>query len=206
MVEKGGVHVKREEKKALTRAKVVAAAREIILNEGLDQLSIRKVAKQAQVSPVTMYKYFRDKDELVAEVITESIRERADKALALASDPQLTFVEKLQAFNRQNQRWREELLAAHQQPEAGLTQLWQAAERLPRVQEEADRLANQFWQRMIENGRAEGTITVSASDLAIRYYADALVHFLGNPATKMDPATEADFTDLLLRGLGAKEG
>ncbi|MGH7482553.1 MAG: TetR/AcrR family transcriptional regulator, partial [Longimicrobiales bacterium] len=38
---------------------------------GLDALSVRRIAKRIEYSPGTIYLYFRDKDELIAAVVSE---------------------------------------------------------------------------------------------------------------------------------------
>ena len=47
----------------------VEAARDIVSERGLDALSMRSIAERIEYSPATLYLYFRDKDELVHEVV-----------------------------------------------------------------------------------------------------------------------------------------
>lgn len=194
--------MKREEKKAQTRAKIVTTARQIIINEGLVHFNIRKVAQQAQVSPVTMYKYFQDKDELVATVAAEVLQEYGAKALALAKNDQLDFVGKLREFYRQTRQWQASFLTKEELTSEVQTKLWQSISHFPQVLTVAKQYSSQFWQQMIQQGRAEGIITTRVSDLAIRYYADTLVRFMVDPTVELDETTEAEMEELLLRGIG----
>jgi AcrR family transcriptional regulator len=44
---------------------IIEAAENIIATEGIDSLSIRKIAKQIEYSPATIYHYFKDKEEIL---------------------------------------------------------------------------------------------------------------------------------------------
>jgi AcrR family transcriptional regulator len=63
-----------EEKQALTRERLVAAALLLIKEEGLDGLSMRALAEQLDVKAASLYWHVRDRRELV-ELLAESILE-----------------------------------------------------------------------------------------------------------------------------------
>lgn len=58
----------RDYSRPLTREKIAAAAIEIVRREGLPALSMRKVAGLFDVDVAALYRHFRNKDELLAEV------------------------------------------------------------------------------------------------------------------------------------------
>ena len=47
------------------RAEIIKAAREIIGNEGVDKVSIRKIAAKIEYSPAIIYHYFGNKEEII---------------------------------------------------------------------------------------------------------------------------------------------
>ncbi|HSH45079.1 MAG TPA: TetR/AcrR family transcriptional regulator [Longimicrobiales bacterium] len=53
------------------RQRIMSAAGEIVGNQGLDALSMRAIALRIGYSPATIYLYFRDKDELLGQVMNE---------------------------------------------------------------------------------------------------------------------------------------
>ena len=55
------------------RAAILAAARELILENGPEQLSLRAVARRSAYSPAALYEYFDGKDALVRAVADESL-------------------------------------------------------------------------------------------------------------------------------------
>src|SRR3954464_12066183 len=49
----------------LSRDKVLGAASELVRSEGIDALSMRRLGQRLDVWPMSIYTYFRDKDELL---------------------------------------------------------------------------------------------------------------------------------------------
>lgn len=70
----------REKAKEVLRTKIVEAARDIVSEEGLDALSMRALAERIEYSPATIYLYFRDKEELLRDVVEEGFRRLSEKA------------------------------------------------------------------------------------------------------------------------------
>ncbi|HEX6924188.1 MAG TPA: TetR/AcrR family transcriptional regulator [Longimicrobiaceae bacterium] len=71
---------RREQAKEALRTRIVEAARDIVSELGLDALSMRALAERIEYSPATIYLYFRDKDELLREVVQEGFRRLTEKA------------------------------------------------------------------------------------------------------------------------------
>lgn len=53
------------------RQTILAAARDIISQEGFPGLSIRKITRAIDYSPAIIYHYFKDKDEIVKALLSE---------------------------------------------------------------------------------------------------------------------------------------
>jgi AcrR family transcriptional regulator len=64
-----GIAERREREKEALRTRIVEAARDIVSEKGLDALSMRSIAERIEYSPGTIYLYFKDKDDLLGEVI-----------------------------------------------------------------------------------------------------------------------------------------
>ena len=56
----------------LSRERILAAALEVVEREGLDALSMRRLAQELDVWPMSVYRYFRDKDELLDAVASSA--------------------------------------------------------------------------------------------------------------------------------------
>lgn len=54
------------------RNKILTAASEIMVDEGYEKLSIRKIASKIDYSPGIIYHYFKDKSEIVSSILEEA--------------------------------------------------------------------------------------------------------------------------------------
>jgi len=54
------------------REQILAAAEEIINEQGIDKLSVRKIASRIEYSPSIIYHYFKDKDEILTHLMGKS--------------------------------------------------------------------------------------------------------------------------------------
>jgi len=71
---------RRDRRRLATRAEILAAARELLLEVGPEELSLRQVARRADFSPAALYTYFSSRDEIVSSLFDESF-ERLDAYL-----------------------------------------------------------------------------------------------------------------------------
>ncbi|GAB3516862.1 TetR/AcrR family transcriptional regulator [Emticicia fontis] len=79
-----------EHKELLVKEKAI----EMIVTEGLDGFSMQKLAKEANVSPATLYIYYRDKEDLLYQLGYEEATRLADTILK-DFDPEMGFEEGL---------------------------------------------------------------------------------------------------------------
>ena len=63
---------RRDRRRMQTRAEILAAARELLLEVGPEELSLRQVARRADFSPAALYNYFSSRDEIVASLFAEA--------------------------------------------------------------------------------------------------------------------------------------
>ncbi|WP_207425605.1 TetR/AcrR family transcriptional regulator [Pedobacter sp. SYSU D00535] len=86
-----------EHKEGLIRQEAV----EMIVREGLEGLSMQKLAKAAGVSPATLYIYFKDRDDLIIQLVIEEHTKMSRETLK-DFDPDMHFAEglKVQWNNR----------------------------------------------------------------------------------------------------------
>jgi AcrR family transcriptional regulator len=55
----------------MTRDRIFKAAKSILQKEGIDALTIRKVAKRSGISPMAVYRHFADKDALINALMAD---------------------------------------------------------------------------------------------------------------------------------------
>ena len=85
--------VNKEEK----RRNIALSCRELLLEHGINSLTISQIAKTAGVGKGTVYEYFENKEDIVFEIITTFILEHEKKLLELIEAP-ITTKEKLYQF------------------------------------------------------------------------------------------------------------
>ena len=59
-----GIAERKEREKQEMRERILSAAMKLFIRDGWEKVSIRKIAKEIEYSPGTIYLYFKDKDEL----------------------------------------------------------------------------------------------------------------------------------------------
>ena len=68
-----GVKERRAREKELLRRQILSAARELFVNEGYENVTMRKIADRIEYSPTTIYLYFKDKADLLDCVCQETL-------------------------------------------------------------------------------------------------------------------------------------
>jgi AcrR family transcriptional regulator len=67
---------------------------EMIANQGLEGFGINRLAKEAGISPATIYIYYKDKDDLISSISVEE-GTRMSEATLKGFDPEMSFEEGL---------------------------------------------------------------------------------------------------------------
>ncbi|HYE69101.1 MAG TPA: TetR/AcrR family transcriptional regulator [Anaerovoracaceae bacterium] len=75
---------RKEREKDDRRKLILNAANEIIMSEGIDHLSIRKIAGMIDYSPTIIYHYFKDKDDIISHLMNKGYMKIAN---TLSSTP-----------------------------------------------------------------------------------------------------------------------
>ena len=71
------------EHKAITRGQILAATQELLEETGSADLNLGDVAAVAGIGRTTLYEYFRDRDDLIATLVEETLPDVIDGLLAL---------------------------------------------------------------------------------------------------------------------------
>lgn len=69
-----GINERREREKAERRKTILNAARDLILERGVERVSMEDIARKAEFSKATVYLYFPGKDVLLNEISEEAAR------------------------------------------------------------------------------------------------------------------------------------
>jgi len=89
-------HLNLDSRYAETRQKILEEAYKIVVDQGLDQLSMRSIAAAVKSSPANLYEYFTNKDEIVYELYTKVMSELASHLYAVNRQlPQADYLEQI---------------------------------------------------------------------------------------------------------------
>ncbi|MBC2396734.1 AcrR family transcriptional regulator [Clostridium tetanomorphum] len=66
-----GITERRKQEKEVIKKKIIDAAKNILVKEGYENLSIRKIASKIEYSPGIIYHYFKDKAEIVNFIVED---------------------------------------------------------------------------------------------------------------------------------------
>jgi AcrR family transcriptional regulator len=93
-----GPRERREREREEIRTRILDAARELFVSEGVDAVTMRRIADRIEYSPTAIYFHFRDKDALLAELCDCDFRAFAHgfNVIAQIPDP----LERLRAAGR----------------------------------------------------------------------------------------------------------
>lgn len=64
-----GIQERKERERAELKELILLKAKDILIHEGQEKLSIRRLAQAVEYSPATIYLYFADKDEIMHELM-----------------------------------------------------------------------------------------------------------------------------------------
>jgi AcrR family transcriptional regulator len=79
-----GPKQRREREKEVLRQEILDAARELFVNEGYENVSMRRIAERIEYSPTTIYLYFEDKAALLFAICEETFAKLAKKLEIIA--------------------------------------------------------------------------------------------------------------------------
>ena len=68
-----GTKERRTREKEQLRRQILSAARELFVDQGYENVSMRKIANKIEYSPTTIYLYFKDKADLLDSVCKETL-------------------------------------------------------------------------------------------------------------------------------------
>src|SRR5450432_1396466 len=74
-----GVTERRLREKEALRQSILDAASQLVVEQGHQNLSIRKIAEKIEYAPSTIYLYFEDKYEILASICIEVFEQLAEK-------------------------------------------------------------------------------------------------------------------------------
>ena len=92
-----GIRERRDIEKADMKKKIMDAVIDLIEQEGYEKLSIRKIAAKIEYSPTTIYLYYKDKAEIIADMARELYHKVERDAVTIIDNTAADPIDKLAA-------------------------------------------------------------------------------------------------------------
>jgi len=87
------------------KAKIIRAVQKLFARGGYDGLSMRRIAREIDYSPTTIYRFFKNKEEILCTITRDTYRDLSEKFRAVAGDPNRTDLQKLKDLVSIYTRW-----------------------------------------------------------------------------------------------------
>jgi len=205
---RGAGRTKEEVVKDFRTSEIVQAARRVIAEAGLADASIERIAHEARIAKGTIYLYFRNKEELFAQVVEDGFarlmeRARSRAARARGADAKLEAVLAASIEHCVENQAIFRALQEHRQLAPDEKTVLSTA--LERNLEDLVR----FVAGIVERGAKSGELRTCDARRAARYLVEsmrgAILERLREPRRTSVQADAAEVVDFFLHGVGATE-
>lgn len=172
---------------------ILSAAELLIAKEGLQNLSMRKIASEAGIATGTLYLYFKTKDELL-DCLAEQLHERYYRYLNIQFNPNSSFFDQYrEIWNRKRHFLTDNPIIA-----ANLSQ-YQAMlcfnSILCRIMNDSEFI----WNRFVEEGKKQGVIIPLPNDLLYCMSIGVATDIAYLEQVKQEPVSTEFFEETILR-------
>lgn len=93
-----GIQERKEREKERRRQQIIVAAKRVFSNKGFNKATMEDIAKEAELSPGTLYLYFKNKEELYASLSLRILQYLHIRVSHVNKEPGLDAVKKLDAL------------------------------------------------------------------------------------------------------------
>jgi len=93
-----GIKERKEREKQLRKQQILEAAKKVFSSKGYNNTTMEEIANEAELSPGTLYLYFKSKEELNASISIEVLRFLDKKMNEVSAMEELNSLERLKAL------------------------------------------------------------------------------------------------------------
>lgn len=156
-----------EKRTKMKKDNILSTAFHLFANHGLQQVSIQHIAKEAEVSQVTIYNYFGSKDQLFIEAVKHYAISKMETFQEMLENEELTFEDKIK-----------ELIAIKQDSmsQLNLEVIQALISDKPELEEFMQEFTEQYslpsFLTLLDQGKEEGYIKQDISLEMLMFYID----------------------------------
>ena len=193
----------------LSRDHLIAAAGRVFRRKGYSASTVRDIATEAGVALGGLYRHFSSKDEFVAKVLADGMREicSAVRAAIEKMPRDAAFRDRvfagmkaqIHAMRRHGESYDEAV--RYQRSSSAPASVWKA------YREEVDNY-RLFWKQVLESGQRDGFVRQDASSTILVFYLLGAVTWViqwQNPSRRSVERIADDFATFLLEGIAPQK-
>jgi len=94
-----GIHERKDREKEIRRSQILKVAKKLFYSKGLNSPTIEEIATGAELSPGSLYSYFKNKDEIFATLNINLLKFMLEKVKKIECSTELTPQQKLDALS-----------------------------------------------------------------------------------------------------------
>lgn len=170
--------------------RILSATEKLIVEEGLQNLSMRNIAKQAGIASGTLYLYFKTKDDLLHSLATQLL-ECYNNYLSFEFNPEIALFEQYQALMRKKWLFLTERLE--------LVKQFQAVVGIDELIRETVADENSFWNKLIFEGKKQRLIAKLPNELLYSLSIGSLVDIQYLQKLNQEVDFEQHLDEIILR-------
>ena len=181
------------------RSNIVASAYSLMTTKGIRATCIQDICEKADISAVTLYKYFRSKEEIAREVTRRLYSARFRESLAITKDSESTFPQKVHNLLGY-------LIDVQHEKAPDISHEFSGVvEDSAQIKKTIDEWHDELWRELIGTGRQEGYISQNLNDRALQLYIDVFTHYIED-GMHLDAMEEqrSDIETMLIFGVEGK--
>lgn len=168
-----------QQRKQQQRQHILQTAQTLFMRDGFKATKVSAIAAAADVSQVTLYKYFDSKLNLGHQVVLAMVNDGYADSRAYATDPRLSYQEIVQKMVTLSTQMTDTMhpdfyrfVVRDMQGQLGNDETMQAYQAQKR----------NFWSVVIQRGREAGMIDPALTDDALMLYLDMFIQYISSPA------------------------
>jgi len=170
---------------------LINTARELFFKHGTKRVTIEEICEKADVSKMTFYKFFRNKEDLATKILSE-LRDRIFSEQDEIMNQDVPFIDKIKGIMNHFIRTSEEL------EDIFLDEMWGADEAFMNFFSALKNKSNKLMVDFIKKGQSEGVIRKSLKPELIMYLADVMEHVMNSDRMKSIVPDPHERIDLML--------
>jgi AcrR family transcriptional regulator len=170
---------------------LINTARELFFKHGTKRVTIEEICEKADVSKMTFYKFFRNKEDLATKILSE-LKDRIFKEQDEIMNQSIPFMDKIKGIMNHFIKTSEQL------EDIFLDEMWGADEAFMNFFSTLKNKSNQLMIEFIRKGQNEGVIRKSLKPELIIYLAEVMENVMNSDRMKSIVPDPHERLDLML--------